>query len=114
MSFLIDELGGPRYFAGMSSRPSPTLVQAGVIAFAISVCGCKDPNPTFMFDSGSDGPRDTGADGADATEASGGAGAGGGGAGGDGGGAAAGAGGQAGGGAGAAGTGGATGAGGAS
>jgi hypothetical protein len=59
----------------------PKLVALGLAALMALLCdvgGCKDPNPTFVFDSGTDGPKDAISDGAGGGDASGAAGAGGG------------------------------------
>jgi hypothetical protein len=58
----------------------PKLAALGLAAFValLSGVGCKDPNPTFVFDSGTDGAKDAISDGAGGGDASGGAGGGGG------------------------------------
>ena len=58
----------------------PRLVTFGFAAFVALCTGagaCKDPNPTFVFDSGTDGQKDAVSDGTGGADASGGGGTGG-------------------------------------
>jgi hypothetical protein len=69
----------------MPTKPFRTLALAGFISFTVGGGGCKDPNPTFVFDAASDALKEGAGDANDGADAPGGAGGGSGQGGGDGG-----------------------------